>query len=236
VSESEWPEIVGQIRAASAAAGLDILHAFNVAAHRSADTDVRFDFGRPNALGMLVGNTRKLWPIFIKAIAADRSLATTEHPLDTYVTQRVRTIVAAATPRAAHLVFAHTANPHPFPIQRLAERVGLAAISPSHLAIHPKHGPWFALRAAIVIDVDGPVSAMPELERPCLGCSAPCVPALARAIAACGSTLTSASIAEHATDWIALRDACPVGRDSRYGDAQLNYHYAPSAAKLAQGL
>jgi cyanocobalamin reductase (cyanide-eliminating) / alkylcobalamin dealkylase len=236
VGPTEWQGIVNCIGAASMAAGLDLVHAFNLAACDSAEAFGLFDFGRPNALGVVVGNTHKLWPLFIDAVAADRSLSTAEHPLDTYVTGRLMTIVADATPHAAHIVFAHVANPRPFAIQRLAEQVGLAALSPSHLSIHPKYGPWFALRAVIVVDVDGPSSARLEQERPCLGCNAPCVPALERAIATSGSPLTSAAIAAHASDWIAVRDACPVGRDARYGDAQLSYHYAPSNAKLVQGL
>jgi cyanocobalamin reductase (cyanide-eliminating) / alkylcobalamin dealkylase len=26
--------------------------------------------------------------------------------------------------------------------------------------------------------------------------------------------------------WLAVRDACPVGREHRYGDDQIAYHYA----------
>jgi methylmalonic aciduria homocystinuria type C protein len=94
------------------------------------------------------------------------------------------------------------------------------------LAIHPQHGPWFALRAVASIDVACPPLPT-EVERPCAGCSAPCVPALQRALSASGAPLDSSAVSRHAREWIAVRDACPVGRASRYGLAQLAFHYAP---------
>jgi len=102
------------------------------------------------------------------------------------------------------------------------------------LAIHPQHGPWFGLRAVLVAAIEGPPST-PRPASPCASCSAPCVPALERALAVSGSPLSSAAITRHAAAWIAVRDACPIGRASRYSDAQLDYHYAPAARKLAQG-
>jgi cyanocobalamin reductase (cyanide-eliminating) / alkylcobalamin dealkylase len=236
VSQAEWQNIVSRIATAATAAGLDIVHPFNLAHCRSAWVDeLPFEVPRPTALGVLFGNTRRLWPIFRRACRERPQLATAAQPLDSYVTEQLTQIVTEATPRIARLVFAHVTEPRPFPIQRLAEQVGLAALSPCHLAIHPLHGPWLALRAVLVVDVDGPDSEPTELARPCRSCSAPCVPALTRALAASGSPLDSASIAEHASDWIAVRDACPVGTASRYDDAQLSYHYAPSSSKLVQG-
>jgi hypothetical protein len=32
--------------------------------------------------------------------------------------------------------------------------------------------------------------------------------------------------------WVAVRDACPVGRASRYGDEQIRYHYAKDRGVL----
>jgi methylmalonic aciduria homocystinuria type C protein len=32
--------------------------------------------------------------------------------------------------------------------------------------------------------------------------------------------------------WLAVRDACPVGRSSRYPDEQCEYHYRPSRSLL----
>jgi hypothetical protein len=223
-----------RLEAGCAAVGLDVVHPFGVTRYNAAAAagERLEDFGRPDALGIVIGNTRELWPVFTRAVRDDATLADSEQPLDTYVTTRLTRLLAEATSQSARLVLAHVTAPRAFPIQRLAESVGLAAMAPCHLAIHPLHGLWFALRAVVVVDVAGPGTAPSPLERPCNGCSAPCVAALQRALEASGAPLTPAAVAEHASEWIAVRDACPVGQSSRYGAEQLRYHYSangPSA-------
>ncbi len=234
MSEAEWQGIASRIEAACAEAGLDLVRPFQVGRYNASavETERLDDFGRPDALAILIGNTRSLWPAFTRAYQTDALLASGGNPLDTYVTTRLTRLLVAATTYATRLVSSHVTTPRAFPIQRLAESIGLAGISPSHLAIHPLHGPWFALRAVVVVDVAGPAEASPELERPCRACSAPCLPALERALAVSGSPLSSAAVALHAPEWIAVRDACPVGKASRYGAAQLAYHYAPARSRI----
>lgn len=234
VSEAEWQEIASRVEAACAQNGLDLVHPFQVGHYNAsvAETERLDDLGRPDALGLLIGNTRNLWPAFTRSFQTDATLASGGNPLDTYVTTRLTRLLAAATTHPTRLVFTHVTAPRAFPIQRLAESVGLAGISPSHLAVHPLHGPWFALRAVVVVDVAGPAETSPDLPRPCRSCSAPCLPALAHALAASGSPLSSAAVALHAAEWIAVRDACPVGKGSRYGTAQLAYHYAPARSRI----
>jgi len=234
VSVPAWPSITKRFAVAAAQAGLDIVQPFNVGHYNAdaSDSERLDDCGRADALGILIGNTRQLWPVFTRAYASDAALQSSSHPLDGYVVTRLTALLSATTHARAQLVFSHVTTPRAFPIQRLAERVGLAAVSPSHLAIHPVHGPWLALRAVAVIDVPGPPVATTALATPCLGCSAPCLPALERALVASGTPLSSAAVAAHADAWIAVRDACPVGGDSRYGKAQLAYHYAPAPSRI----
>lgn len=223
-----------RIAASCAQAGLDLIQPFDAAHynHTAKACERLPDFDRPSCFGLLIGNTRALWPRFTSALAADPELARDDNPLDRYVRQRLLHISANATSAATRLVFAHDTSPRPFPIQRLAEQVGMAWLSPSHLAIHPLHGLWFALRAVLLVDLDAPVLEPSAATRPCDTCSAPCVAALERALAASGTPLDSAAIRRHSADWIAVRDACPVGRASRYGQQQLRYHYAPSRRHL----
>jgi methylmalonic aciduria homocystinuria type C protein len=233
VSELAWQSITARVATAATRAGFDIVHPFNVAHYNSTApaTQQLEEHGRRDALGILIGNTRRLWPAFTSAYAADSALQSAAQPLDTYSVTRLTAVLAEASTARAQLVFSHVTHPRAFPIQRLAERVGLAALSPSHLAIHPLHGPWVALRAVAVVDISGPAEGPPPLAKPCQGCSAPCVPALERALAASGTPLSSAGVVAHAHLWIAVRDACPVGRTSRYGDAQLAYHYGLSRSR-----
>jgi methylmalonic aciduria homocystinuria type C protein len=106
-------------------------------------------------------------------------------------------------------------------IQRLADEAGLAWLSPSHLCVHPTFGPWIALRAAIVIDVPAPPTT--GAMAPLCDCDAHCLPKLQAALEA--GEATSADVTQHWQHWVAMRDACPVGREHRYSDEQIAYHY-----------
>ncbi|RYZ06802.1 MAG: hypothetical protein EOO73_14755 [Myxococcales bacterium] len=227
MTRPEWQELAERFSGACAEAGLDLTSPFNVRKYnlQAFGNERLFDFGRPDALGILVGNTKRLWPVFKRAFEAEPALRTDANPLDSYVAARLRQLGSATLGRPFQLVFAHATAPKPFPIQRLAEAIDFAALSPSHLAVHPVHGPWLALRAVVLVDVEGPPPSLAQLVSPCRGCSAPCMPALRRALELTPTPLSEDSIAEHAADWIAIRDACPVGRASRYEDEQLTYHY-----------
>ncbi|MDQ3369937.1 MAG: hypothetical protein M3680_31345, partial [Myxococcota bacterium] len=101
------------------------------------------------------------------------------------------------------------------PLQHLAVATGLGAFAPSQLVIHPIHGPWFALRAVVLLDDDG--ASRPRtapIPQPCQ-CDARCATALSAALE--GPPTAAA--------WIAVRDACHLDR-SRYSDEQLTFHYA----------
>ena len=233
MSNLAWQPLSARVAQAAGNAGFDLVLPFGTAHYNAAAPEVErlADFGRPCALGILFGNTRQLWPAFTRAFDQQPEISTAAQPLDTYVVQRLSRILASATELRHEFTFSHVAQPHAFPIQRLAERIGLAALSPSHLLIHPLHGPWLALRAVVVIDLEGPTAAPPLPERPCQDCSAPCVAALENAVARSGTPLTSAAVVAHADAWIAVRDACPVGRASRYGPNQLAYHYGTARAR-----
>lgn len=236
VTRPQWQELSERFAAGCAEAGLDLGAPFNVRKYnlQAFDNERLFDFGRPDALGLLVGNTRRLWPVFLRALREDASLRTDSNPLDSYVTAQVRKLAASTLGRPFQVVFSHATSPKPFPIQRLAEAVNFATTAPSHLSIHPEHGPWIALRAVVLVDAEGPPPSLEALVSPCRGCSAPCVAALRRALAACPPPVTEEAIAEHAADWIAIRDACPVGRASRYDEQQLAYHYTKRPLDLSQ--
>lgn len=184
-------------------AGFDLVHAFD--AHAAARTPGWERLADGDRLGLLVGNTRALWPRFVAA-RADPELAAAPHPLDRY-TERT---LAAAFP-AAPIFYGHRAYADGFlPMQRLAVATGLAAMAPTHLVVHPIYGPWFALRAVVTLPGAPPTRA--PIPRPCT-CTGACTAALERAR---GSGRWQ--------DWLAVRDACTL-RAWRYGDEQVDYHY-----------
>ena len=207
-----------------AAEGFDLLHPFDAAAAAHEPGLARLGPTRAEPgrkLGLLVGNTKALWPTFQAALRADPELAASPHPLDRY-TERVIDRLAPRLP-GAQWWFAHRPYEAEFlPFQRLAVATGLGTLAPSQLVIHPIYGPWFALRAVIVCRGDAPTTRI--VSSPCT-CDAACTEAFATALAARGPDAWRA--------WLAVRDACPIGRAHRYSDEQIDYHYTAARSWLA---
>ena len=122
-----------------------------------------------------------------------------------------------------------------WPFQRWAKRAMGLKSSPLGLLIHPQYGLWFALRAAIVL----PPSEKPEdggrqgKQHPCDDCSEkPCLSACPVGAysnsgfnaAACRNHLASGNEPDCMMLGCAARNACPVGTEWRYEDAQLQFH------------
>jgi methylmalonic aciduria homocystinuria type C protein len=193
-----------------ARAGFDLVHPFDVRAC-AAETGARLEGG---ALGLFIGNTRALWPIFSAARASDPDLAAAQHPLELYAERMIDRI--AATLPGARVYYSHRTYDGAFlPLQRLAAAAGIGTLSPTHLVIHPIYGPWFALRAVIVCAGEPPPRSVPD--QVCT-CDERCLAAYRDALVTEGPGRWRA--------WLAVRDACPVGRDHRYSDEQIAYHYS----------
>jgi len=224
-----------ELGAACRAVGLDVVCPFQVEWYnrRAAAADWLPNFGRTSTLGLLIGNTRELWGHFRAALEREPELRADPHPLDAYVVDRLTTAVQQIAAPAT-IVWAHQIEPRAWPVQRVAEAAALATISPSHLSIHPTHGPWFALRAVVVVDADGPAGEAPPLQSPCASCHQPCVPALDEALRASEREGVPLSRAVQ-TDWrrwARVREVCPVGRLSRYSDEQIEYHYTKDRERM----
>ena len=220
--------LLDAMHARAAAAGFDLTAGFAVDAWNAiAPEHALPDLRRVGALGVVIGNSGALWPRLCEALAADPVLASDPDPLDRY-TERALEAAAAATGVRAAIVFAHR-PPYP-PIQRIAAHAGLAHLQPSHLCVHPVFGPWIAMRAVIVLDAEGPSVPAPTAA-PC-ECAHGCLPAFERAAALGWNP-------DHEPTWrawVAIRDACPVGRDRRYPDDQIRYHYGKDRAALSQAV
>jgi len=189
---------------ALASAGFDIAHTFDatVAAREPGLAALAGEM----RLGILIGNTHALWPPFTAAMR-DATLAAEVDPLDRY-TER---ILDAAFPPPARIFYGHRRYGEAFlPLQRLAALTGLGALAPNHLVIHPVYGPWFALRAVIVLEGEPPVRQ--PIPKPCT-CDA-----------SCNETFARAQQSSEWRDWLAVRASCAL-RSWRYSDDQIRYHY-----------
>jgi epoxyqueuosine reductase QueG len=100
----------------------------------------------------------------------------------------------------------------------LGQLVGLGALGPFALLIHPQHGAWWALRAAWLVDAD--VDSPLDSGSPCAGCAAPCV----------GGWHNAGGIVAATPE---VRARCVVGPASCYDEEQIAYHY-DRAATLAR--
>jgi hypothetical protein len=188
-----------------AAAGFDLAHAFDTAL--AADAPGLGVLAGPARLGILVGNTRALWPPFQAALRADPALAADPDPLDRHAERAI----ASGFATDARIYYGHRRHAGSFlPLQRLAALTGLGAIAPSQLVIHPIYGPWFALRAVVVLDGDPPVRQ--PIPLPC------------RCTTACTDAFTRAQQSQDPGDWLAVRDRCAL-QAWRYSDDQIAYHY-----------
>jgi cyanocobalamin reductase (cyanide-eliminating) / alkylcobalamin dealkylase len=224
--------IYERVRAACAGRGLDLAQPLCASWYnRTAEPQHRLpDHGRASALVVVLGNTRALWPRLADALAADAELASHPDPVDRYCERVVHEAMAGvAEPWLVR--FAHDPPPR-VAIQRLAHVAGLAHLAPTHLSVHPVYGPWIALRAAVVVDVDGPPGPAPVLAAPC-DCAAHCAPRFEAALARAGAAVPGhAQVESDWRAWLAVRDACPVGRAHRYGEEQLRYHYTKDRRSL----
>jgi len=193
-------------------AGFDIAHAFDTALFAEVPgLEALVDPGRRR--GVLVGNTRALWPAFRAARAADPALAAADDPLERYTEQSI----ARAFP-GEPTWFSHRRYAGAFlPFQRLAVAAGLGALAPTQLVIHPVYGPWFALRAIVALVGDPPPRPAPLAYR-CTG--------------DCEARLAAAQIGGDWRAWLAVRDACRTGCTFRYSDEQIAYHYTKNRGLL----
>lgn len=169
------------------------------------------EFARGASLAVVLGNTRALWPVLTTALRDDATLAAHPDIVEAYA-ERTIAAAAAATGVPFHARWAHGTEGGFLPIQRIAAIARLAWLSPAHLCVHPIFGPWIGLRAVIVFDLAPPSSPPPALADPCGACRQGCAPAFA-------------ATTDDWRSWLAVRDACPLGRAHRYGEDQLLYHY-----------
>jgi methylmalonic aciduria homocystinuria type C protein len=185
------------------AAGFDVVHRFDA---RAVAAELALPALSTYPVGVLVGNTKRMWSRFVAARAPGPD------PLERYVE-------GALEPLGAPTFYAHRRYDGGFlPFQRIAVAAGLGSLSATHLVIHPTFGPWFALRAILLVESAPPPRVT---SAPVCTCGAACESALAVALAG-----------DDWRQWLAVRDACPVGRSWRYGDAQLRYHYTKDPSAL----
>jgi hypothetical protein len=229
-------DLVSQLASQLAPDGFDLVHPFAAQRYNTAVQGhpalVPLEcFGRPATLAVVIANSRALWPRFLAALRATPALRAAEHPLDQYAESSILSVVSKL-PVSSDLRFASEREPRRVSMLHAADASGFARLSSMRLAVHPSLGSWFGLRALIAFDADVSES-LPQAHSPCASCAAPCAPLLELALDEY-RRLGHESAKTSWRTWLAVRDACPVGRAHRYDAEQLHYHYTKDRARLLQ--
>ncbi len=145
---------------------------------------------------------------------------------------------ATLTPVAARfgavLVLPNDGRPYR-PFQRWAMRAEAVHPSPLGLLIHPEHGLWHALRAALLFRDRRALPARAEAPSPCATCAGrPCLTTCpvdafnGNSFAAdrCAAHVRSAAGTDCREHGCRARRACPVGRERAWADEQQAFHMA----------
>lgn len=161
-------------------------------------------------MGCLVGNTGKIWDCFIKWLSQKPNWSEIVDPLETFVEEVIEECVG----QDAILFWTHETKRYIVPVQRMAEQTGLAYLSAGQFNIHPHFGPWFALRAVVILS--GETASNQNVSNPSTD-----------AIEVQSADLFNRLLESKATwrEWLTLRDLYDVGRTHRYSEAQIRYHY-----------
>ena len=206
------------------------------------------DFGRHgNTLAFLVGNTRALWPVFLRWLRRQAD-PRVKDPMDTYASELIGGAAArfaAASGAASHDAFwsSDMTPARLVDMNRAARVCALTYFSDEmFLSVHPTFGSWVAFRAVLVFD----------LPADHLGSAAPTpLPSLltdeetAAAKLAFAAALQASSEVELSVDgmprhlaqkWEAMRDCVERGREHKYDQLQSEYHYVKDASLLEQAL
>jgi len=157
------------------------------------------------------------------------------HPLDSWTWQVVEPIAESFGARALYPF----GEPHR-PFQRWAQRADSVHPSPLGILIHPEYGLWHAYRAALLFAERLPLPPRQEAPSPCAACAEkPCLHACPVGafsasgydVQACATHLASAA-SDCGEAGCHARNACPVGREWRYPEAQIRFHMAAFARSV----
>ena len=193
--------------------GFDILHPFSL---EGIDEELLNSLSvddPTNTTGYLIGNTASIWEPFIMWLAQQANWSDIGDPLETYVEEIIEQCVEIDH-AGVRIFWTHETERYVLPVQRIAHSTGLAYLSAGQFNIHPRFGPWFALRAVVVFS--GETNQNSSVSNPS-----------SDSIEGKAAALFNHLLAHHASwqEWLSLRDLYTVGRAYRYSAAQIQYHY-----------
>jgi hypothetical protein len=229
---SPLPPLLTALEAALVPAGIDLVAPLRIGWYNAAESaELRLpEPVGPGSLAVVIGNSVAMWRPFLEGLRGEPALLEGQHPLDAWVERRVLGAVAGLDPQPSSIHWVNGPDCRRYSMQRVATATGLVGMAPCRLAIHRQLGLWFGLRAVLVFPTEGPAEPRWSAPFPCASCAQrPCLPMLERAL---GRGVDGAEppaimgVRGNWSPWLAMRDSCPQGRQHRYGDGQIAYHYS----------
>ncbi|KAK9813724.1 hypothetical protein WJX73_005448 [Symbiochloris irregularis] len=267
-SQADYQTILRGVQDRLQRAGFDIVEPlclgwYNEAVEDLQDSQIPLNTA-PGAqtLAVLVGNSKNMWTHLLEACRESPALLASQDPVDSYCERTIQAATSAEQ-RKTRIFYSHEeiAGGGYVAMQRLADITGCAYNDNlSHLSLHPRFGPWFALRALIVFDgVKYTGQRKPRLPNPMCRQTASYVKTAVR-------TARTPSLAERSSSqelaeglrqsedadqdaevmaevmrrrwrkWVAVRDAPSPGHPWRYPEDMITYHYTSNKGVLAEAV
>lgn len=226
------------------AVGFDIFHPFDPSLYNQCIKTEKLPVEPlPEAsVAYLIGNTKHIWPFFREWY---RSHGTDSDPFDTFCQETLEPIFQRDLQGKEYQIYWSFES---FPeklvsMQRVASVSGFSFLeTKSHLSIHPVYGTWHSFRAVVVVKAEGPNLPTPT--------PAPCSitpqeqekakAAMSHALEVsdesrlCDQLHGKGPSEQVAAAWIELRDCVSVGREFKFDEDQLWYHYTKDTTFLSR--
>ena len=173
----------------------------------------------------------------LKASNLDLAGSDDAHPVDDFTVSIIEQFLHAEFAGVAYQIVypCNEASNNAINLQELGDLAGWHHPSPFMVGINASFGSWFAYRAVVLANTDLPATLPVHTASPCDQCAdKPCInscPAHALDdgqfnLLKCIGYRQQPDSACKAT--CAARSSCPVGREHRYSDEQMRYHYGCS--------
>ena len=188
---------------------------------------------------VVVGHGGRWWDRLLDTMTSDLALRADPDPVDRFTELLVEEALDGLReefPAASEWRVRYGHHPAPPDLQGLAVAAGLVSLGPAGLCAHRELGPWCSLRAVIETDIAATTPSQ-VAGGPCEGCDAPCLPALEDALRRFPVREGMTRLPQEGwRAYLGARDACPVGRGSRFTEDQLEYHYTHERAAIVRAL
>jgi hypothetical protein len=212
--------------------GFDLFHVFDLKTYnQSVSRELQLSpfENVENTLGILVGNSKMLWPKFVQFRQENEGWNSRKNPFDDFVEREILDTVSDTFDSALFAThFAHEVAPgRLIAMQKLGHVTNFAFLHrKSHLSLHPIYGPWFAYRAVVFVEKEASDGNLIEMEQ-----KEPKNPLSPKRKALVEEAFVNAlKSCEDWRLWLKCRDIIGEGFEEwRYSDDQIRFHYKADA-------